>query len=356
MSAVKIRCAALDEAEGGEIILRGVVAPESLGELQVGDYQREVLPISQISELVRAFETSSVPDIELGMRGERCREMEPSGYHLLDPVFIIDGLQRVSAAIHMMKQGKEKLPHVGVVVHFNTTEEWERERFRILNMLRNKLSPNVLLRNLANSSPAVEVLHRLTTGDKSFVLYDRVSWNQRMRRQDLLGARLLVQAVSRLHARFGPTGHNLVDEMATGLNTVMTKVGKNTFRDNVRTFFDLIETCWGLRLVRFKEGACWIRGTYLNCLAKMLAEHGVFWKGNALFVSRDWQRKIALFPVNDPEVRNLSSAGGKARELLYHLMINHVNSGRRTNRLVDKASKLERGQLSDKPEKVTNGS
>jgi hypothetical protein len=37
--------------------------------------------------------------------------------------------------------------------------------------------------------------------------------------------------------------------------------------------------------------------------------------------------------LNDPNVKNLTAASGKARHILYQMLVEHVNSGKRTKRL-----------------------
>lgn len=332
--AVKIVKAALDETEGGEVILRGVVDPPSLTRLKSGPYQREVLPLAKISELVGAFKTGSVPDIDLGMRGHTVAERE-GAFFLRDEVYIVDGLQRVTAAIHFLNQGGS--PHLGATIHFGTTEEWERNRFRILNVDRVRLSPNVLLRNLSEEIPAIETLYNLTK-DKDFVMSGRVCWSQRQQRAHLLSALVFLKTVGALHSPFGPGRSHKLYELARGVQTIMDKVGKNTMRGNVATFFNIVDECWGIRNVVFKEGAVWLRGTFLWCLADVLAWHQNFWKGDRLFVDADLVAKIKLFPVTDPNVANLSSSGGKARDILRQLLVDHINAGKRTKRLVPRAA------------------
>lgn len=113
--------AALDETKDGEIILRGRIDPTGLHVLQTGPYQREVLSPATILSLTRALQNgSSVPDVDLGMRGERYHESKGT-YVLKDPLYIIDGLQRVTACRSLVAEGI--LPRLGTVVHFGTTEE-----------------------------------------------------------------------------------------------------------------------------------------------------------------------------------------------------------------------------------------
>ena len=62
-TSVRINNGALDEipvpGSGTEIILRGAVDAESLRRLEVGEYQREVLPLSSLDELVEAMKNGA---------------------------------------------------------------------------------------------------------------------------------------------------------------------------------------------------------------------------------------------------------------------------------------------------------
>ncbi|HJV32969.1 MAG TPA: hypothetical protein VJ694_02990, partial [Patescibacteria group bacterium] len=231
-TSIKITCAAMDEGEDGGIVIRGVIDPDSLDHLKVADYQREILPQSKIQALVKAYEAGDrVPDIELGMRGGSYRELaESRTFYLQDPTFIIDGLQRITAGKVLMQNGSGKKPHIGVLVHTCTSEEWERERFRILNAQRTKLSPNVLLRNRRHDSQAVDCLFHLTQ-DKSFVMQGRVSWNQRKQREHLIDAMVFIKVVGALHSHLGPGLSASVDHLAGGLDKTMATVGRTVLRD-----------------------------------------------------------------------------------------------------------------------------
>lgn len=330
-ASIKMNHAALADAVNGDIILRGVIDPQSLHLLQVADYQREVLPLAKISELVEAFEKGSVPDVDLGMRGERF--MERSGcFYLQDAVFIVDGLQRVTAALHLIQRATGVMPQLGAVVHFSTTVEWERERFRILNQDRTKLSPNILLRNLSSDYEVVDMLRRLSD-DSGFVLQGRICWNQRMTRQELLTAMTYAKVVGVLHSHLGATLYNRTEDLSRGLNGVMNLTGKNIMRHNIRTFFDVVDAAWGIKRVAFKEGAVYMRANFLMTLARVFSNHLDFWREEKFFVEVPLIKKLSTFPVSDPQVANLASSSGTSKHILYTLMVDHINSGKRTRRL-----------------------
>ena len=337
-TSIKVIHGALDETPQGEIILRGIINADNLHLIQVDDYQREVLPLTTITEIMKALETGTVPDIELAMRGGRCIDREES-YYLQDDVYVVDGLQRVTAGLELLKKGL--IPRIGAVIHFNTTRDWEKERFRILNLCRTKLNSNVVVRNLKDGNEAVDLLYRLSL-DKNFVLGGRVCWKQRMQRDELLTAVTFLKVVARLHGHVvtGTRNSNL-EQIADALVRLIEIAGPNVFRDNVKAFFDLVDQAWGVKRIAFKEGASYIRSSFLMCLASLLSDHYDFWgrgqgNGNSehrLFIEKTILNKFHLFPVSDPQVVTLAGSSGKSRDMLYMLMLQHINSGKRTRRL-----------------------
>lgn len=333
--SIKLLSAALDVSTvAGEqrLVVRGVIDPASLKEIKADIYQREILPGAKSSALMKALKESTVPDVELGMRGSKTREHEGGVIFLQDDVFVIDGLQRISAAKRLVSLDPSAEPRIGAVVHMDTTPEWETTRFRILNQERTQVSAAVLLRNSREDHPGIEMAFKLCS-DQLFVMHNRVSWNQRMARGEILQARLFCQTATMLHSRFGPGRGNSVADIAVGLDKITEVVGRNTVRDNIKEFYDLIDRCFNIRHIQISTGATQIKGTFLLVFARLLADHDDFWKGNRLVVSKDLERKIAAFPLNDPEVIRLAGAGGQAYQILYGLMVNHINSGKRTRRL-----------------------
>lgn len=333
---IRILNGGLDDVKG-DIILRGSVDPSSLTDLLVDEYQREALPVTGLSDMLEALKQGVIfPDIELGMRGHTIGERE-GVYTLREPVYIVDGQQRVNAAIHFLRTNPDKTIRLGAMIHFGTSKEWERERFLVTNTGRLRISPNVILRNQRETSTSVQALYGLSTRDDRFVLKGRVSWNQRMTRGEFISALTMAKIAGRLLAHKAPGGRsNRTADLVPSLDRAVTIFGVNIFRDNIRTFFDLIDECWGIRRVQYKESAIYMRSTYLFVLAKVLCDHEDFWReddGRRLFIDAPLRRKIALFAINDPEIIRLASSGGKAHEMLYMLMLGHINSGKRTKRL-----------------------
>jgi hypothetical protein len=335
--AVKFVDAALEE-RGEFIILRGVIDPESLDHLITPDYQRGVLTGRGLRELGKAIETSKVPDVELAVRGGQFTE-RGDGFYVQSPVYIMDGLQRISAARMMREKGF--VPYLGATAHFNTELKWERERFKILNAERVKVSPNVLLRNLRTENEAIRTIFELTNRDRNFVMYDRVSWQQKLKRTEVMSALILMKTILFLHAHLAPrTGSSRWDDVADGINRLMKRIGKPLLVYNACAFFNVIDECWSIRDVVFTERQSHLKGPFLAAVATVVSGHLNFWNGERVFFDRQLVKKISTFPLHDPEVKNLLGANGQARIILMHLLTNHINSGKRTKRLKPRQAEM----------------
>lgn len=332
MGHVIIKAAGLDELPTGEIILRGVLDLSTLDNIMVAGYQREVLSGVKIDKLVRALRESTVPDIELSMRGEQFRETD-SGVILIDGVYVVDGLQRISAAKKLLSNDPRAIAHIGVVVHFGRDEKWERDRFRVLNLTQTKLSPNVTLRNLSEENPAVDRLYKLSQTN-TFALHRRISWQQNMPRHCLLTATVYVKTVGMLHSHIGPGRQNNVVQLSAGLEKIMANIGVQKFTGNTREFFHIIDAAWGIERIAYRSTAVHVKQTFLMALAKVFAEHENFWNNDRLNVDATTIRKLQSFPMSDPSVIQTAGATGKAIDLMFGMIVEHINAGRRTRRLV----------------------
>lgn len=337
--SIKIVSGSLHESpfNAEAIILRGVIDPESLRRLKVDDYQREVLPLGKLHKMMNAVrEGGSLPDIEIGMRGDRVRN-SPDGntYFLQDECFIIDGQQRVNACMNVLTQNGNLPLALGAAIHFNTTKEWEKERFRVLNTDRAKVSPNVLARNLRDQHHMLDQLYTLTEMP-GFVLSDRVSWSQGMKRNELITALNFLKVCAHLHGHISPGHATRLEDVAIQLDNMAERATPSQIRENVVTFFNAIDEMWGIRTVQYRELSAHLKGGFLQMLATFLSDHEDFWRGVRgwkLFIDVDLKRKIASFGLTDPHVAALCSSAGASRKILYGLLLEHVNSGKRFKQL-----------------------
>ena len=318
---------------GDSLILRGVIWAPNLIDILVDSYQREDMERDDIFEALR--DGGTVPDVELGMRGNKVSSKGDT-YWLCNEVYVIDGLQRISAAKRVLELHPEVPLRIGATIHFNTTEEWEKARFEILNMKRAKVAPNIILRNRRDKSRSLLTIYGLGHTDKEFALYGRISWQQSRTRNELVTARTMVRSMAFLHAHISPIRANSLECLIKSLDNSAEKIGLSTLRANIKTFFSVIEDAFGIRSIAFRKSAPQIRETFMITLAKVFGDHLDFWaepECRTLFVDPSLRRKLHTFPIRDPNIIELTGAGGNARNILYRLIIEHLDSGKRTHRL-----------------------
>jgi hypothetical protein len=329
---VKITHAAIDVNEDhGKLIIRGRIDPESLQHLCIDDYQREILPESTVGGIVDGLKKgSAIPDITLGMRGSDCVERKLDGVqviYLQCPTYIIDGLQRRTAAIKCFEDGIT--PRLGAVIYLDSDYRWEKEMFEALNVRGIRLNGNVIIRNKADTHTSVANLISMTTKDKSFALKDRVSWGQRKRNDEIITASMLCVVSSILMTGKSSNGTRSI----SSLQRAFDHYGQNNFRANVRTFFGLIDECWGIRSIVVSTSSPWIKLGFMKALAQVLYDHTNFWNGNNLSITKDVRQKIASFPISDPGIIELASSAGPSADILAQLIMKHINRGKRSRRL-----------------------
>jgi hypothetical protein len=318
------------------MVLRGVIDPDSFDLLRIASYQREILPRSSVNEIEEALIRGEVPDIDLGMRGSSVRNVKEEGgevFYLSDDTYIVDGLQRVTATRNLIAKRGDFQPRLGTTIHLNTTEDWERKRFHILNSDRVRVNSNITLRNMAPDLQSIAMLLKMTREEKSWPLHGKVSWEQRMSRGNIITGVTALKAVARLHGHIGPGRSSKVDDLARGFEKIMGTAGKNILRENIKTFFEVIDQCWGISIVTYRDSNPQISAGFLRMMAGVFSDHTDFWEGNRLVVKADLRRKLKLFLLNDPYIRELCGSGGSASDILAQLMVKHINSGKRTRRL-----------------------
>lgn len=321
---------------GAEIVAQGWLDIEGMSALLVDDYQREELTSSKKKGgLKKSVEKGRIlPPITLGMRGQRYHMNGKNMMVLEDPVYIVDGLQRVFALKTVAAEDAEKAPKllISAEVRFSTTKAAEKELFEEMNLNRTSVSPNVILRNRRDRHSGVLTLYGLSHSDRSSPLYGRVSWTQRMNRGELVTALMVAKVASKLHGhKVTPAQH--VRYLPDSLDKVGEEFGLKNFRDNMQTFFSVVHECWSLAHIEYTQKATHLRGNFLEAMAMILSAHTDFWEGNKLVVRNAQRKRIAAWPVLDPEVGRLASAGNMALSLLCHLLVEHYNKGLKTNRL-----------------------
>jgi hypothetical protein len=332
---IRIINGALDEAEdsASPLVLNGRVDQSTLHHLKVdSEYQRALSDRSDIFNALK--EGRVVPNIEVGVRGQDFIT-EGADFIIRSPAYIIDGWQRTGNALRLL----QLMPHIPLrifaTVHFGTSREWEQHRFTELNKNVKRISPNLHMKNLRERNDAVLTLYGLSTRDADFPLYKRVSWAQNFGRGELISALLFGLSIYYLHGHRAGFNGRSVDHVAAGLKLISQRITLPTFRRNAKTFIQLIDECWPLAALEKRTTATQIKGSFICELARMLSNHAAFWEhnDNTLVVSADDRRKLAKFSLRDPQVVQLAGSGGASRQILYRLLVDHMNGGRRTNRL-----------------------
>lgn len=323
------------DPKDNEVVLRGVLDPATLANLKIGDYQRELLSSYQRREIVRGIENGDrLPDIEIGMRGDHFEISDDDGFALLlDPAYIIDGQQRKESCREHLERHPTANVRLGAVVRFNTTPEYERDRFRKLNGGRTRVSPSVVLKNDKEISPFLATLYGLSH-QAEFVLYGKVCWKQNKKRTELLYGASYVALVFDLHYRFVPVTNNSRVAVEVGARLV-ARIGLHNVRRNVHTFWTLVHDAWGIREVTGRMGAPQCKGTFLRTLARLFNDYTDFWEDDRkhLVIPADLRRKLGGFNLNDPVINKHCGGQGASGEELAFLLLKHLNSGKRTKRL-----------------------
>lgn len=332
---IRILNGSLDESisSSAGIVLNGRIDPSTMRFLKVdNEYQR---PLGERPDIFDALKGGLiVPNIEIGVRGQDF-ETEGSDILIYSPAYIIDGWQRVGNALRLL----ELIPHQDIrifgSVHFGTDQIWERHRFTALNKNVKKVSPNLHLRNMRDTNDAILTLFGLSNNDKNFPLYKKICWSQNMQRSQLLSALTFSKIAVFLHGHVAAQRVNSAEGVSDTLARAIPRITLPRFRKNLTTYFTLFNDVWPFSAIEYREKAVQLKSSFLFEVARMLSRHPDFWTDDdrILAINADDRRKLGKFPIDDPQIVNLAGSTGKARTMLYQLLVNHMNSGRRTNRL-----------------------
>lgn len=350
MTDIKIKSGKFVEMEvpgrdGPQVVLIGRIADDSLGHLKVDRYQRERRTKSQLYQMVSALESGEVlPVIDLGLRGSNYHKQGQDTYVLRGECYVIDGLQRSTATMLYLDKHPQNTVDLLAMVHFGTDEPFERKRFDRLNNTPKKVSATKRLFNtgLDDEHRAVMTLIGLSNNDREFPLYKKVAWDQTMHRDKLINGVVLTTVANSLHHHVSAAASvDRIHNMANKAQVIADTIGLYQFRENVKTFFTLIEKVYGISNVQYRSATPYLRKRFLSVLALLLSDHIDFWRGkndNELFIPMDHRRKLASFPYDDPHVAALCSGGNIANKMLYSLIEDHLNKGKSKNRLTKRTA------------------
>jgi hypothetical protein len=338
------------------VVLRGDLdLASSMNHLQGDWYQRkDGFSTSKLRKMINQLMAGAeFPDIILGMRGHKYDVLKGDAVLLHDPVYIIDGLQRWSAAMQALRENPKTHIRLGAKMYFDTDVEFERTMFRELNTTQTAMSANVILRNEKDANRLAGSFYNLANSNSNFAAYRRVCWDQTPSRGeggDLITGMMLLNLTIEVHRHLiGTIGTNYVLDRLRLTEQKIDTVGLMQNRANLIAFFDFIDNIWGVRtpgLIRTK--APWLQGGWLLTIAKVLSDHEEFWHEKELFISLPMAREFKKIDPLDPENRRLSGGNQNGRILLYQMMINQLNKGRSTRRLVDRYMKARAKEAASK--------
>lgn len=337
-ACIRIEKAALDESavSPAGAVMRGRIAASTLRFLRVDrEYQRN---LENRPDIFEAFKNGKVlPDIDIGVRGQDFH-FEGDDCIIDSPAYIVDGAQRVGTALTLIDLIPDLEIRIGALIHFDTTQAWEAERFTALNSNAKKVSPSLHLRNMRAANVAVLTLFGLSNNSPGGVLQDRICWEQSTQKGHIMTALTLAKVCRDLHSQHMSMSGDRLAQIAGDLNGAVRKISLASFRSNCLTFFEVIDECYGLRTISARKPAPQIKSTFMRVLARLFCRHENFWSdsGKILTVDSAWRHCLEKFPLQDPTIAHLASSGGPAHRVLYGLLRDHANSGKRTNMLVER--------------------
>jgi hypothetical protein len=351
-NAVRLRDAALAEF-GEELFALGFLGIDDLTQpnrLRVDSYQREVLTAS--TSLDKAVvEGKTFPAIVLGVRSLNYHNDGPDML-LKDMVFIIDGLQRVSAIRKYAEAEPEKAQKIllGAELRFGTTFEKEKHLFHVLNAHRTAVSPNVLLRNLRDKYKVLATLYGLSTNDAQSPLFSKVQWGQRAATNEIISANIIVRSLLGLYQHVSTAAYSNprmrtgaakrgVENHAHALENKSKVIGLESFRRNLVVMFELIDEIWGFRHIEQNHPRPYLKYSFLLGLCMLLSEHVEFWKGHKLVVPAHIRKRLAAFPFTREDIAMLlrGTAGSGSGTAVADILIRHVNRGKSSRKLQQRA-------------------
>ena len=329
------------------VVIRGELEPETLLGLQVDWYQRGTVAPKKIKELMEGIEQSSenIPDLTIGMRGTQ-HDITNSEVILHDPTYIIDGLQRWTACVMLMEKGI--LPYLGCKAFLASDIDFELRMFRDLNSKRTSMSASVLLRNEKEYSRVAATLWGLAR-DPKFALCDRVAWDQAVDKSlngQLLRGVTMLDVLFTLHSHIPKIvfTRGAVVRRLYALEKDIDAIGLQQARDNLTTFFDVVDEAWGIRDAQIRYNATFLTSGWLSTLAKLFSDHREFWRDTELSVSAPLMRDLKRIRWTDPTLDMMARGNASSQEHLKSAFLDIINKGKSTGRLVDRYT-LERAEM-----------
>jgi hypothetical protein len=340
----------LEEDDQGEVIIRGHIMKEAINLLQVGPYQRAAgfspAKTKKLMKVIEAGKIRQFPDVILGMRGHEWETVRTNsggqGIALRDPVFIVDGLQRVWAWKRVTEENPTKIYSLGAKIYINTTQEKEAVMFRELNTGHTAMAPSVILRNEKEISRVAAMLFGLSH-QEDFALCERVAWDQVLSHSqggELIRGATLLHILRAIHShkfQGDPGGRHsggILANLASTDNQI-DNIGLMEARQNLITFFNVVDEAWGIRNLTTNRSYPQLLWGWLNTLARVFSDHTDFWKNEdtrlyvPTYAIKNLKSKI---DPGDKAIYDLAKGTISDREILYAQIVKRINQKGLNNR------------------------
>lgn len=337
-------------------VLTGYFEPSQYESVFVPNYQRDVLlgTRTKQAELIKAMTSNQgIPDpITLCLRSANVKVTagELNGarsFQLTGPLALLDGLQRIAAALKAKQDGLgHQLRRLKVVVYIDTDDQLERKIFDQFNHGHTQVGPQVRMRNYLVSSPAAMAIWALVDPDKprtatelakakKFPLFGRVQDDQNKGPNDLITLKMVLEMATAVHG----CAEKPVPETIDDISILAVEYGQKTFVRNVETFFRFANECFPFE----GEGSRpqHTRRHLLRALALLLAHHEDFWNSrNTLLLEIPASLRRKLASIDWTFIERELRGGQQVPTHLENLFVRRLNAGKRS-----RAAQLQPRQL-----------
>jgi hypothetical protein len=251
-----------------------------------------VQEINELTEL--CFQKKKVEDICIGMRGERYDVTNAGHYVLHDKCYIINGVQRWTAAKLALMGRPDLTIRLGAKIYFNTTAQKENDMFCAMNATQQRVAPTILIRNKYQDSAAAKAIFD-TCGAKNFALKNRVGWNQKLMQGEVMNGMSLTKIAGSLHSNRGAVAAGRAYDVLAALEKACEIISAPVLQQNLIEFFRIVDNCWNLAGKRSPA----LNNDFLTILARLFSSYDCFWDANSLFMPDKYMKRLAKIDVED---------------------------------------------------------
>jgi len=134
---------------------------------------------------------------------------------------------------------------------------------------------------------------------------DRIAWDQRKTRQDLMQGFTFARVVGALHCHKGGALRSSVPyDLLDGLDSLVERIGEEAVTGNIIRFFDGIDKCWTIRQLSGDRSEQRLHLTlpFLLTVGRLFSAYSEFWDGTArndFYLPDKYLRRLKGLTLND---------------------------------------------------------